>query len=190
MAKNTVSVQIPPNTTPKVWPRSQQVVQPAFVPSTNFLLTLTGTSGGPIGGDGNANINLFGSGLNIIGNPGTHSLTFQVLSPWTWNGVTSITPLNPIQLVSLNAYICNGASMVTFLLPLSPNIGDSFIILSNTARFQILENGSQQICIGTSTSTAGSGDATSNSTGDQFEFVYVGSNIFRGFAPQGTLTLN
>jgi hypothetical protein len=79
--------------------------------------------------------------------------------------------------------------MVTFLLPLAPALGDSFIIISNTARFQITENGGQQICVGISSSTIGSGACTSNSVGDEIEFVYVGGNTFRGMAPQGVLTL-
>jgi hypothetical protein len=106
-----------------------------------------------------------------------------------WNVVTSISPTNPIQIVANNGYICNGTNQVTFILPVAPNIADEFKIISNTSTFQITENGSQQICIGTASSTAGSGNLTSNSTGDQVDFMYMGANIFRGFAPQGTLTL-
>jgi hypothetical protein len=133
---------------------------------------------------------LGGADITVSGSGDTVTITYTGTTNFTWQTVTSTVPVNPIQLVSNNGYICNGSSLVTFLLPLTPNLGDSFIVLSNTARFQITENGSQQICIGTSASTAGSGNVTSNSTGDQIEFVYVGGNIFRGFAPQGTLTLN
>lgn len=135
-------------------------------------------------------INIFG-GAGVTTSGSGNTITINVSSTgFTWNVVTSVSPVNPIQIVAQNGYICNGASLVTFILPLAPSIGDTFIILSNTARFQITENGSQQICIGTASSTAGTGNATSNSTGDQVEFVYVGGNIFRGFAPQGTITLN
>lgn len=106
---------------------------------------------------------------------------------FNWNVVTSAD--NIVQIEVQNGYICDGVSLVVFLLPLAPIIGDMFIIISNTARFQINENGSQQLCIGTAAATAGSGNLTSNSTGDKIEFVYVGGNIFRGFAPQGTVTL-
>ena len=194
MAKNTTSVQIPPNTAPKVWPRSQQNIAMPLIPTIGaFIQTLTGDGGGgAVGPSGSGNVDFIGSGITIVGNPLTNSITFTVSSgpSLTWNVVTSVAPVNPIQLVASNAYICNGSSLITFLLPLSPTIGDNFIIISNTARFQILENGSQQICIGTTSSTAGSGDATSNSTGDNVEFFYLGGNVFRAFPPQGTITLN
>src|SRR6185369_10331448 len=95
-------------------------------------------------------------------------MTINVITTgFTWNSVTSVSPTNPIQIVSQNGYVCDGVSMVTFILPLAPIIGDTFIIISNTARFQITQNGSQQICIGTAASTIGvTGNATSNSTGD------------------------
>jgi hypothetical protein len=153
--------------------------------------TLTGNDSiivGPTAG----NINVVGgAGIDVTGNAATSTLTITATSTaFMWNVVTSTSPTNPIQIVAENGYICDGSSLVTFLLPLGPSIGDTFIIISNTARFQINENGSQQIAIGTSSSTAGSGNATSNSTGDQVQFVYVGGNIFRGFSPQGTISLN
>jgi hypothetical protein len=110
-------------------------------------------------------------------------------SGFTWNVVTSSSPTNPIQIVAENGYICNGSALVTFLLPLAANIGDTFTILSNTARFQIMENGSQQMRVGAVISTAGNGTATSNTVGDKVEFTYIGGNIFFASAPQGTLTI-
>jgi hypothetical protein len=135
-------------------------------------------------------INIFG-GTNITTSATGNTITINATSTgFNWNSVTSVSPLNPIQIVAENGYICDGSSLVTFLLPLAPLIGDTFIIISNTSRFQINENGSQVIAIGTASSTAGSGNAASNSTGDEVEFVYVGGNIFRGFAPQGVISLN
>jgi hypothetical protein len=128
-----------------------------------------------------------GAATSASGNVITITVT---AASFNWNTVTSTSPPNPIQLVAQNGYICNGVAMVSFLLPLAPNIGDSFIVLSNTARFEILENASQQICIGTAASTPGSGSCVSTSTGNQVQFVYVGGNVFRGFAPQGTLIIS
>jgi hypothetical protein len=130
-----------------------------------------------------------GSGIAITNGPNSIIISATSTGP-VWQVVDSLVPPNPIQILNNNGYICNGGVLVTFLLPLAPTIGDSFVLISNTARFRINENGSQQICIGTSVATAGSGNATSNSTGDAVEFIYLGNNIFRGFAPQGTITLN
>jgi hypothetical protein len=110
-------------------------------------------------------------------------------SGFTWNLVTSVSPVNPIQIVAENAYSCQGSSLVTFVLPLAPIFGDTFIIASTTARFQISANGGQQMRICGAISTAGSGTATSNTAGDFVEFVYLGSNIFQSYSPGGTITL-
>ena len=132
---------------------------------------------------GGANITTSAAGNTIL-------VTFTGSTGLTWQPVTSAFPINPIQIVANNGYICNGANLVTFLLPLAPALGDTFVILSNTSRFQINQNGGQQVCVGTSSSSVGIGNCASNSAGDQVEFVYVGGNIFRGFAPQGVVTLN
>lgn len=107
----------------------------------------------------------------------------------TWNVVTSASPTNPIQIVAQNGYICNGVSQVTFILPLAPTVGDTYAIVSNTATFQVTENGAQQIRAGADLSTAGSGTMTSNTVGDNVQFIYVGSNLFLCMPSQGTLTI-
>lgn len=109
---------------------------------------------------------------------------------FTWNSVTSASPPNPIQIVPQNGYVCNGVSLVTFLLPLAPNFGDEFIIISNTSTFRITENGAQTMRIGAQITSAGSGTVTSNTVGDFVQFVYVGANNFLSYSPQGTLTVN
>jgi hypothetical protein len=143
-------------------------------------------------GSGSAIAHIFeivGSGgvsTDVVGNV----LTITVMSTgFTWNSVTSLVPTNPIQIVAENGYICNGSSQVTFLLPLAPNIGDSFIIISNSATFTITENGSQAMRVGAILSTAGSGTVTSNTVGDQIQFTYVGGNLFISNPPQGTFTI-
>jgi hypothetical protein len=109
---------------------------------------------------------------------------------FNWVAVTSASPTNPIQIVRNTGYICNGVSQVTFTLPLTGALGDSFIVFSNTATFQIAENGAQVIQIGTGSSTAGAGTATSNSAGDSLELTYIGGNVFAAVTPpQGTITL-
>lgn len=112
-----------------------------------------------------------------------------VTTGFTWNSVTDSSPPNPIQIVAENGYSCVGVSLVTFILPLAPTFGDTFIIASTTSRFQITANAGQQMRIGNVISTAGSGTATSNAAGDFLEFVYMGSNVFQSFSPQGTITV-
>ena len=96
---------------------------------------------------------------------------------------------NTVQIIAENGYSCQGAVLVVFLLPLAPNFGDTFIVASTTSRFQITANAAQQMLIGNNISTAGSGTVTSNAQGDFVEMVYMGSNIFQSFSPQGTLSI-
>ncbi len=135
--------------------------------------------------------------LNVLGGTGAtttgagNTITINVTAAsFHWNLVTSASPPNPIQILPENGYSCQGASLVTFILPLAPTFGDTFIVASTTSRFQINQNGAQQIQIGNAYTTAGSGNCTSNTVGDFIELVYMGSNIFQSFAPQGSLTLN
>ncbi len=149
-------------------------------------------------GSGSAIANIF----EILGEGGTTTsvsgniLTINAVSSgFTWNTVTSVSPPNPIQLIAENGYICAGSSQVTFLLPLAPAIGDSFIILAASSKWQVTQNGSQQVTIGPIATTPGAtGTTTANTLGDKVEFTYIG--IFGGLAtfiaspPQGTLTLS
>jgi len=132
--------------------------------------------------------------IDIIGGPGVttsasgNTITINVNSiGFTWNLVTSAD--NTVQILAKNGYSCQGALLVTFILPLAPIFGDTFIVASTTARFQISANGGQQMRVGNIISSAGSGTCTSNTAGDFIEFVYLGSNIFQSFGPQGTVTI-
>lgn len=132
--------------------------------------------------------------INIFGGTGAsttasgNTVTINVTATgFTWNVVTSAT--NPNQIVASNGYICSGASQVVFLLPLAPNVGDTFKIVSFSSTFKITENGGQSMRIGTQITTLGSGTVTSNSVGDGVEFVYVGNNVFLETYVQGTLTV-
>jgi hypothetical protein len=110
---------------------------------------------------------------------------------YTWNIVTSSSPPNPIQIVEQNGYITSGSSQVTFLLPLSPNLGDTFKIFSLTSTFKIEQNANQKIVVGAADTTIGAtGYLNSNSAGDEITITYLGSNTFESEAPQGTFTAN
>jgi hypothetical protein len=134
-------------------------------------------------------LNVFGAtGTTTEGSGNTITIT-SVSSGFTWNLVTNVSPVNPIQIVTQNGYSCQGVSQVTFILPLAPTFGDTFIVASTTSTFQITQNGSQKIIFGSASTTAGSGTLNSNTVGDTVEIVYMGSNTFQVISPQGTITL-
>lgn len=133
-----------------------------------------------------------GGVLNILGGVGIttsasgNTITINAISSgFTWNSVTPLAPANPIQIVSENGYICGGVGTTTFTLPLAASIGNTFVIISNTSKFQILENAGQQMQIGNIQSTAGSGSITSTATGDKVEFTYIANNLWMETSMQG-----
>jgi hypothetical protein len=153
------------------------------------IMSLTGNSGGPVFPTANNEFIVGTGAVTVTGNPGTSTLTISVAGEgFTWNVVTSAT--NPNQLAAQNGYISNGGTQVVYVLPLAPAIGDTFEVVSNSATFQITENGAQQIRMGANLSTAGSGNLTSNTVGDCVMITYVGANLFMVTNSQGTLTLN
>jgi hypothetical protein len=136
--------------------------------------------------------------LEILGGPGIitsgsgNIITITATgSGFTWNVVTSVSPANPIQVVTENGYICTGAAEVTFILPLAPAIGDTYKFFSYSSKFRINQNANQLIQIGAAATTIGAtGFLESNSIGDALVLVYMGSNTFQDESIQGTLTLN
>ena len=153
------------------------------------IQTLTGNDGIPVPPTGN-NVDILGvGGVDISGDIATSTLSIAIKAGgFSWNVVTNAG--NPHQIIAQNGYICAGAVLVTFLLPVSPAIGDTFKIFSFTSRFQIIPNGAQQLVVGAVTGVAGaSGTCTSNSPGDEITMTYMGGNVFQSEAPQGTMTV-
>ena len=69
-----------------------QIIVPVLSnpPPPGFVISLTGNTGGAVGPDGSDNINVFGgSGVNISGNMGTHTLTVNILNSQTATTTTS-----------------------------------------------------------------------------------------------------
>jgi len=107
---------------------------------------------------------------------------------FTWVVVTDAD--NPTQILAQHGYICSGAALCTFLLPLAPVVGDTFKIFSYTSRFQVIPNATQIIIVGAGTGLPGStGTLTSNAPGDVVTMTCMGNNTFQAESPQGTLTL-
>lgn len=153
-----------------------------------FFVTDTGTS------------EAFNDTLYVVGGAGVTTVTTTTAFPndtiridvsttgFTWVVVTDAD--NPTQILAQHGYICAGAALCTFLLPLVPNIGDTFKIFSYTSRFQIIPNATQIIVVGAGTGMAGAtGTLTSNAPGDMVTMTCMGNNTFQAEAPQGTLTL-
>ncbi len=128
-----------------------------------------------------------GAGITTTGSGNTITISSSA-SGFSWVSVTSAD--NTVQIMPRTAYSCDGVSQVVFLLPLVPSFGDEFLIISNTSTFRINQNGGQKIGIGNQSTTPGSGFVNSNSAGDYITCVYLNGNVFRSFAPQGTLTVN
>lgn len=108
---------------------------------------------------------------------------------FTWNTITSAG--NPTQIVAENAYITSGVSQCVLILPLTANIGDSFIITGSTSLFQVTQNASQYILFGIKTTTSGAtGNITSTSFADHIEIVCIVQNIgFKIIDSIGNLTV-
>lgn len=130
--------------------------------------TLTGNSGGAVPPTAN-NINILGgTGINIVGNPGTSTLTVTATAAgFAWSD----------QAVSFNAAKENGyfiTAALTATLPAAPAEGDTieFIVTTNTAMgFVIQANAGQKITINTMSSSV-AGTATNSTSGDAIELIY------------------
>lgn len=115
-----------------------------------------------------------GAGLNvtnvdgIFGNP-----TITNTSTIIWTEITGIAQT----MSSMNGYIANNVSLITFTLPESANIGDVIHVLGKGAGgFKIEQNANQQIHVGSVSSTVGiNGSISSINQYDTVELICVTS---------------
>lgn len=95
---------------------------------------------------------------------------------YTWNTITSADNIK--QIVAENAYITSGISQCVLVLPLTANVGDSFIVTGLSSLFQITQNANQSIIFGMLTTTTGvGGSITSTGAGDHVTVVCVSTNL-------------
>jgi hypothetical protein len=108
---------------------------------------------------------------------------------FTWNTITSAG--NPTQIVVENGYITAGSSQCVLVLPLTANIGDTFIVTGYTSSFQITQNANQSIIFGFQTTTTGAtGSVTATGFGDHVSIVCLAANlVFKVFDSMGNLTI-
>jgi len=118
--------------------------------------------------------------------------TVAYLSDIPAAGITNINQNTSSATLAANSRyaINNGASLVTLTLPVSPIIGDTYIIVGGSSGgWTIAQNASQQCHIGSTATTSGVGGSISS--GNQYDCITltcVAANTFSGYSIQGTLT--
>jgi hypothetical protein len=102
----------------------------------------------------------------VGGNP-----TFNLSGIMTWNDTTGTSQA----LSTFNGYVSDNASLVTFTLPATANLGDVIQILGKAAGgWKIAQNASQQINVGKVSTTSGvSGSVASTNQWDTIELRCV-----------------
>ncbi len=149
-----------------------QIYKPlsATPPPPGFLETLTGNSGGAVGPDASDNINVVGDGttVNVVGNPGTNTLTISAINAgFTWSDQAVSFPA-----LIENGYFCTAALTVTLPVSVGLSIGNTIVIYVDTASAVIIQaNAGEFIQIGINISASG-GTATSNTRGSIVTLVY------------------
>lgn len=106
---------------------------------------------------------------------------------FAWNVVAGTTQT----LAANNGYFANNAGVITFTLPVTSAVGDSYQIQNMQGGFSIAQGAGQSIQIGNVATTTGSGGSiTSTSLGDWTEIVCNVANIgFVGNFKQGDLDI-
>ena len=129
-----------------------------------------------------------GSGISISNGAGSITISNTAVGT-SWSVVTS----GSTTLAAGHSYIANSASQLTFALPATAAVGDTYQILSiNTGGFITSQSSGQQIFMGNLSDTLGAtGTITSASTsGDWIEIVCVVANTtFYANEKQGQVNL-
>jgi hypothetical protein len=132
-------------------------------------------------GSGSAVANIFeilgGTGVTtaVVGNV----MTITIMSSgFTWNVVTSVAPANPIIFATENGYITKGLALVSFSLPASAAIGDTYRLVGYNALWTVAQNANQTITLGIKTTTSGvGGSIAATGVNDTIEMVCVTANL-------------
>lgn len=145
-------------------------------------------------GIGSAVANIFeiigagGATTSVVGNVMTITVASTAM---TWSTVTDSSPPNPISLANNNGYISSGTNQVTFILPVSASVGDTYIITGSTSLFQVTQNAAQQIFFGSRSTTVGAfGSIASLQASDHIEILCIIANTtFKIIDSIGNLTV-
>ena len=117
-------------------------------PLTNGQLLIGSTGADPVPATITA-----GSGISITNAAGSITIA-NTGAGFAWTDVTGTTQTIAVE----NGYIADNAGLVTFTLPATAAIGDSFIVMGKGGGgWAIAQNAGQQIHLGNTTTTAGVG---------------------------------
>lgn len=174
-----------------------------FIPSASSVLanwekigsgslteSLTGNSGGPVFPDGNSNTNILGdtTSINIVGNPGTSTLTVSAIGPTNiiWSSITANQTLQ-----TNHGYFVT-AGTLSLLLPATAAVGDNiYIALNGGTSFAITQAALQAVIFGNVTTTIGAGGSiTTSAAGDAIRIICSTANTrWQVFSSIGNLTV-
>lgn len=109
---------------------------------------------------------------------------------FTWTDVTDATQTIAIQ----NGYLTDRGGGVTYTLPATASIGDTFIIVGKLGLATITPNANQQLLMGSTSGTVGAtGTAVATNVGDSVTFVCItsgASTVWRASSWVGSWTLS
>jgi hypothetical protein len=145
--------------------------------SAGSVFALTGNTGGAITPT-LSNINVVGDGttIEVVGTPGTSTLTISSLSPnnFIWSVITAN------QTAAINhGYICNKAGTLALALPAVAAVGSIIEVtgMNNALGWEVTQAAGQQIFIGTASTTIGvAGSLASSATRDSIRMVCIIAN--------------
>ncbi len=154
--------------------------------ATSVPQLFTANTGTATPSSNNLNI-LGGGGIQTAGSGATITVAVSG-GGFTWVDATGATQTIAVQ----NGYLTDRGGGVSYSLPATAAIGDTFIILGKLGLATITQAASQQILIGSSSSTSGAtGTCVSNNVGDSITLTCITTNnIFRASSVVGTWTLN
>lgn len=169
-----------------VW---KQFLSGAGSPGVDSLTTDDGAAA--VVPDVNGNINILGgTGARTAGNGPGDTVTINVIGGgFDWSVVQSSTQA----ITAGHGYFADDGGGVTFSLPATAAVGDTFVVTNiNAGGFVISQGASQVIHIGNTSSTTGAGgQAHSNAIGDSVILTCAVANtdFWATFPPQGNITL-
>lgn len=150
-------------------------------PLTNGQLPI-----GSTGADPSAATLTAGTGISISNGAGSITIS-STGGGFTWTDVTGTSQAMSVN----NGYVADNAGLVTLTLPTTAAIGDTVVIVGKGAGgWKVTYTTSQQIIIGSSSSTVTSGNIASTNQYDCITLTCVtANNIFVGRGVQGNITI-